>query len=178
MKRKEILKCKETTWPSDVTWPNSWLAILFIESIYHSSYLKHPVLPPFRTPRWDERSLLLTVNHAPINLLLTFNYTNHWHQHGRVTANSSHGPLQDHPQLFGQFIWQPLNLDKYGKGSCELSAGNVRSNTDITDQKMDMAQEINISAFIWKLYQRHYFLSSVCHVWRKWADNINVSQSV
>lgn len=44
---------------------------------HHSMYLEHLVLPPFGSPRWNECSLLLSVHHAPINLLLPLNYTNH-----------------------------------------------------------------------------------------------------
>lgn len=63
----------------------------------HSSYIKHLVLPAFGSPRRNEPSLLLTVNHAPINLLFPLNDANHRHQHGGVTADSYHGPLQYHP---------------------------------------------------------------------------------
>lgn len=84
---------------------------------YHSSYIKHLVLPTLRSAKWNESSLLFTVNHTAIDFFFPLNDTNHWHQHGWVTTDCYHGPLQNHPQLFGQLIWQPLNLDEYIKSN-------------------------------------------------------------
>lgn len=72
---------------------------LFFLSVFTKSCsdLKHLVLPLFGPPRRDEPSLLFSVNHTPINLLLPLNDTNYWHQHGGVTTNCYHGPLQYHP---------------------------------------------------------------------------------
>lgn len=80
--------------------PFEIVPVVFSLSIYKvlsCSDLKHLVLPLFGPPRRDEPSLLFSVNHTPINLLLPLNDTNYWHQHGGVTTNCYHGPLQYHP---------------------------------------------------------------------------------
>lgn len=60
--------------------PFEIVSVVFTLSIYKvlfCSDLKHLVLPLFGPPRRDEPSLLFSVNHTPINLLLPFNDTNY-----------------------------------------------------------------------------------------------------
>lgn len=87
-----------------------YMTINISKSTHLCSHLKHLVFPSFGSPRRDETCLLLAVDHAPVDLLLSLNDTDHGHQHGGVTTHSDHGPLQHHPQLFGQLIGQTLNL--------------------------------------------------------------------